>query len=66
MAGDLERILDKLDALAGEVSDLKVQVAKLETRLDQAAPKPSLVRDGTMTGLGGAIGAALAAFFSKA
>lgn len=66
LAGDLERVLNKLDELADEVGDLRVSVARLETRLEQPAPasKPGLVRDGSMTAAGGALGAALAALLA--
>lgn len=57
-----ERILNKLDDLAREVSDLRVQVAKLEARLENNPPaKPGLVRDGGITISGGAVGAAILA-----
>ncbi len=56
--GDEKRILDKLDALAEDVTDLKVSVARLE---EKTGTKPGLVRDGTITVSGGAIGAALLA-----
>jgi hypothetical protein len=57
-----ERILNKLDDLAREVSDLRVQVAKLEARLENpVAAKPGIVRDGGITISGGAVGAAILA-----
>jgi hypothetical protein len=55
-----QRILDKLDEMATDITDLKVSVAKLETRLE-SAPKSSLTRDGGITVSGGAVGAALLA-----
>lgn len=54
-----ERILNKLDDLAREVSDLRVQVAKLEARIE--TPKSGLVRDGGITLSGGAVGAIVTA-----
>jgi hypothetical protein len=66
---DTDRILEKLDELEGRVVALQVQVAKLEVRLETAAaPKASLVRDGTITVSGGAFGAlvdAVLAHFAK-
>jgi hypothetical protein len=57
-----KRILDKLDNLASEVSDLRVQVARVETKLESNPPaKPGLVRDGGITISGGAVGAAVLA-----
>ena len=56
-----ERILNKLDDLAREVSDLRVQLAKLEARLENPTAKPGLVRDGGITISGGAVGAAILA-----
>ena len=56
-----ERILNKLDDLAREVSDLRVQVAKLEARLENPTAKPGLVRDSGITISGGAVGAAILA-----
>jgi hypothetical protein len=55
-----QRILDKLDEMASDITDLKVSVAKLETR-HESAPKASLARDGGITISGGAVGAALLA-----
>lgn len=61
---DADRILTKLDALAEDVTELRVAVARLEER-SGASPEPAraprgLVRAGTMTAAGGAVGAALA------
>ena len=56
-----ERILNKLDDLAREVSDLRVQVAKLEARIENPTAKPGLVRAGGLTISGGAVGAAILA-----
>ncbi len=58
---DVERILNKLDALEAAVGGLQVAVARLEERLPAAvAPKSGLARDGGITISGGAVGAALA------
>jgi hypothetical protein len=57
---DVERVLEKLDALASEVSDLRVAVARLDERSNITVPKPGLARDGGITISGGAIGAVLA------
>lgn len=66
MPNDVDRILDKLDSLAGEVSDLRVAVARLEARAETPPPasRPGIVRDGSMTAAGGALGAAIAALIS--
>jgi hypothetical protein len=53
------RVLDKLDDLAGEVTEVKVAIARLETKLEHLAPKSGLARDGAITVSGGAIGSAL-------
>ena len=63
-----ERILAKLDQLASGLSDLRVAVARLEERVTAAAPpskSKAAARDGGLTALGGAIGAAIVAAMGK-
>lgn len=56
------RVYDKVDAIQGDVADLRVAVARIEATLAaQAAhaPKAGLARDGALTISGSALGGAI-------
>jgi hypothetical protein len=53
------RVLDAIDAVKGDVADLRVAVARIEATLAAQSPKSGLARDGALTISGSALGGAI-------
>jgi len=53
------RVLNAIDAVKDDVSDLRVAVARIEATLAAQTPKSGLARDGALTISGSALGGAI-------